>query len=96
MIKNYIFDFGNVLCEFIPTKITGKFVLDTEIKNIISEVVFDRIYWDKLDIEHIESLEKLKEENPNSNFYYFTTKTDKIYTKTNYKMGDFLVFGKFL
>ena len=50
-------------------------------------------YWDKLDIEHVESLEKLKEENPDSNFYYFTTKTEKIYTKTNYKIGDFLVFG---
>ena len=50
-------------------------------------------YWDKLDIEHVENLEKLKEQNPESNFYYFTTKTDKIYTKTNYKMGDFLVFG---
>ena len=50
-------------------------------------------YWDKLDIEQVESLDKLKNENPNSNFYYFTTKTDKIYTKTNYKMGDFLVFG---
>lgn len=50
-------------------------------------------YWDKLEIEHIESLDKLKEENPNSNFYYFTTKTDKIYTNSSYKMGDFLVFG---
>ncbi|MBE7708456.1 MAG: tRNA (cytidine(34)-2'-O)-methyltransferase [Cyanobacteria bacterium SIG27] len=50
-------------------------------------------YWDKLDIEQVESLQKLKEENKNSNFYYFTTKTDRIYTKTTYKQGDFLVFG---
>lgn len=61
MIKNYIFDFGNVLCEFIPTKITGKFVLDTEIKNIISEVVFDRIYWDKLDMGIITDNDVKKE-----------------------------------
>ncbi len=50
-------------------------------------------YWDKLEIEHVESLDKLIEENKTSNFYYFTTKTDKIYTKINYKKGDFLIFG---
>ena len=50
MIKNYIFDFGNVLCEFVPTKITGNFVSDEKIKKTISEVVFDRTYWDKLDM----------------------------------------------
>ena len=50
-------------------------------------------YWDKLDIEHVESLKKLKLENQNSNFYYFTTKTDKVYTNIKYQKGDFLVFG---
>ena len=50
-------------------------------------------YWDKLDIVHIENFEELIEKYPDSNFYYFTTKTDKIYTKINYKKGDFLVFG---
>ena len=50
-------------------------------------------YWDKLDIKHVGSLDELIQENPDSNFYYFTTKTDKIYTKTNYQQGDFLVFG---
>ena len=50
-------------------------------------------YWDKLDIIHLDSLDELIEKNPNSCFYYFTTKTDKIYTKIDYKQGDFLVFG---
>lgn len=50
-------------------------------------------YWDKLDIEQIESLDELIKNNPDSNFYYFTTKTDRIYTKVNYLKGDFLVFG---
>ena len=50
-------------------------------------------YWDKLDIEHVENLDKLKTQNQNSNFYYFTTKTDKVYTKIKYQKGDFLVFG---
>ena len=50
-------------------------------------------YWDKLDIEKVESLDELIKENKNSNFYYFTTKTNRIYTKIQYKQGDFLVFG---
>ncbi len=50
-------------------------------------------YWDKLEIEHIENLEVLTEKYKDSNFYYFTTKTKRIYTKINYKKGDFLIFG---
>ncbi len=50
-------------------------------------------YWDKLDIEHVESLDKLIEENPNSNFYYLTTKTKNKYTEKKFLQGDFLVFG---
>ena len=50
-------------------------------------------YWDKLEIEHINTLEELKEQNLNSNFYYFTTKTDKVYSKAKFIQGDFLVFG---
>lgn len=49
MIKNYIFDFGNVLAEFYPDKLTQPFVSDEEEKKRIREVVFDRLYWDKLD-----------------------------------------------
>ena len=50
-------------------------------------------YWDKLDIEKVETLDELIEKNKDSNFYYFTTKTDKKYTKVQYKTGDFFVFG---
>ncbi len=49
MIKNYIFDFGNVLAEFYPDRLTAPFVQDKESAKLISGVVFDRIYWDKLD-----------------------------------------------
>lgn len=49
MIKNYIFDFGNVLSQFYPDKLTAPFVSDKkELKNV-SDVVFDRLYWDRLD-----------------------------------------------
>lgn len=50
-------------------------------------------YWDKLEIEHVENLDTLLENNKNSNFYYFTTKTNNIYTNIEYNQGDFLVFG---
>ena len=50
-------------------------------------------YWDKLDIIRLNSLDELTTKFSDSNFYYFTTKTDNIYTKTSYKQGDFLVFG---
>ncbi len=50
-------------------------------------------YWDKLEIEHVDCLDDLIEENPNSNFYYFTTKTNRVYTNISYSQGDFLVFG---
>lgn len=49
MIKNYIFDFGNVLAEFYPDRLTAPFVEDAEERKVIADVVFDRLYWDKLD-----------------------------------------------
>lgn len=50
MIKNYIFDFGNVLGEFYPERLTAPCVKNEASRKIISEVVFDREYWDKLDM----------------------------------------------
>jgi len=49
VIKNYIFDFGNVLAQFYPDKLTAPFVPDKEKQKMVSEVVFDRMYWDRLD-----------------------------------------------
>ena len=50
-------------------------------------------YWDKLDIEKVQTLDELVENNKKSNFYYFTTKTNTKYTSIKYKTGDFFVFG---
>ena len=50
-------------------------------------------YWDKLEIEHTNSLDELINNNPQSNFYYFTTKTKRKYTDISYTKGDFLIFG---
>ncbi|MBE7036676.1 MAG: HAD family phosphatase [Ruminococcaceae bacterium] len=61
MLKNYIFDFGNVLANFYPEQLTAPFVQDKELCRKISEVVFDRILWDPLDAGKITD-EALKEE----------------------------------
>ena len=64
MIKNYIFDFGNVLAEFYPDKLTAPYAKDDESRKIISDVMFDRLYWDRLDngtISNDEVKRKVKE-----------------------------------
>jgi len=57
VIKNYIFDFGNVLAEFYPEKLTAPYVSDEETKKYLSNIVFDRLYWDKLDLGTIADVE---------------------------------------
>ncbi len=49
MIKNYIFDFGNVIVHFEPEYMTAKYVKNKEDIQLVSDVVFDLLYWDKLD-----------------------------------------------
>ena len=49
MIKNYIFDFGNVICEFYEDRLSAPYAENDEEKRIISDVAFDRLYWDRLD-----------------------------------------------
>ncbi len=49
MIKNYIFDFGNVLARFNPDELTAIHIKDENKRKVVSEIVFDRLYWDKLD-----------------------------------------------
>ncbi|OGI00665.1 MAG: tRNA (uridine(34)/cytosine(34)/5-carboxymethylaminomethyluridine(34)-2'-O)-methyltransferase TrmL [Candidatus Melainabacteria bacterium GWF2_32_7] len=50
-------------------------------------------YWDEVKIEQYNNLEELKEKFPDNNFYYLTTKAQKIYTEMKFQPGDFLVFG---
>ncbi len=49
MIKNYIFDFGNVLARFYPEELTAPYVADEKMRKYISDMVFDRKVWDRLD-----------------------------------------------
>ncbi len=68
MIKNYIFDFGNVIAQFYPEKLSAPYIPDEKMRKTISEIVFDRIYWDRLDdgtITDDEVKEALSERLPN-------------------------------
>ena len=49
MIQNIIFDFGNVLARFSPEEMTAAYIQDPEDIRIACEVIFDRLYWDRLD-----------------------------------------------
>ena len=49
MIKNYIFDLGNVIVHFEPEYMTAKYLKNEEDIQLVSDVVFDRIFWDNLD-----------------------------------------------
>ena len=50
-------------------------------------------YWDSVKIIRVNSIEELQAQNPDSTFYYLTTKSKKLYTDVKYKDGDFVVFG---
>lgn len=48
-MKHIIFDFGNVLARFDAMQMTGAYFDDPELCKKIGDIVFDRLYWDKLD-----------------------------------------------
>ena len=50
-------------------------------------------YWDSVNIVKVNTIEELQEKFPESDFYYLTTKSKKLYTDIKYKEGDFIVFG---
>lgn len=49
MIRNYIFDFGNVLFRSDTTVLTRRYAKREEDRAELEAVVFDRLYWDALD-----------------------------------------------
>ncbi|MBQ8162907.1 MAG: HAD family phosphatase [Clostridia bacterium] len=66
-IKNVVFDFGQVLVHFDPEYMVGQYVKDEADAKLLEEVVFDRLYWDKLDagtISDEETLEKCRKRLP--------------------------------
>lgn len=50
-------------------------------------------YWQSVEIIKYDSLDELKNDYVNSDFYYLTTKSKSLYTQKEFKEGDFFVFG---
>ncbi len=46
--KNVIFDFGQVMVRFDPQYMTEQYLSGDDVQ-LVADVVFDRLYWDKLD-----------------------------------------------
>lgn len=61
MIKNVIFDFGNVLVKYDPVYIVSGFSDNQEDIQAVASVLFDRQYWDRLDEGTIEDSEVVEE-----------------------------------
>ncbi len=49
MIKNVIFDFGQVLVRFEPKYMTEQYIKEPVAAAILARIIFDRLYWDRLD-----------------------------------------------
>ncbi len=60
-IKNVVFDCGQVLVHFEPSYMVGVYVSDEKDKALLEEVIFDRLYWDKLDLGTISNEETVSE-----------------------------------
>ncbi len=50
-------------------------------------------YWNSVDIKQYDSLDDLKKDYSQNNFYYLTTKTKNVYTQRKFTEGDFFIFG---
>lgn len=67
MIKNLVFDIGNVLISFHPESYLDSFGFDIELQKQIFQVVFESIYWQELDrgtITEEEAIECFCKEAP--------------------------------
>ncbi|MGL1932931.1 MAG: tRNA (uridine(34)/cytosine(34)/5-carboxymethylaminomethyluridine(34)-2'-O)-methyltransferase TrmL [Desulfotalea sp.] len=51
-------------------------------------------YWKFVKIVYWESFEEFLQAMDKEYLYFFTTKVNKTYTEANFKLGDFLIFGK--
>lgn len=51
-------------------------------------------YWHLVDVSIYDSFDELVDQNKNADFYFATTKTEKLYTDFKYSSNSFFVFGK--
>lgn len=59
MIKNIVFDFGNVLVHYDPKKMAQSCTDNPYDAALLEKVVFDRLYWDLLDMGTIDEYEAI-------------------------------------
>lgn len=59
MIKNIVFDFGQVLVHFDPDYMTRQYIKKEDDVSLAKDVIFDRLYWDRLDAGTITDEEVL-------------------------------------
>ena len=64
MIRNLIFDFGQVLVRFDPDFITGAYVTDPADRTLLRDRLFDRRFWDRLDDGSLTEEEILRTVSP--------------------------------
>jgi tRNA (cytidine/uridine-2'-O-)-methyltransferase len=50
-------------------------------------------YWPFVDLQQEADLEELKAKLPESRFFYFSARAERLYTDVNYHPGDCLIFG---
>ncbi|MCK4358188.1 MAG: tRNA (cytidine(34)-2'-O)-methyltransferase [Candidatus Cloacimonetes bacterium] len=50
-------------------------------------------YWDKLDVRFYKSWDDFLNKNRDRKLLFFTTKSNQVYTKINFRDEDFLIFG---
>ncbi len=51
-------------------------------------------YWQYANVKIIDSFEKFYQDHKDKQFYFASTKSQKIYTEVNYQTDCFIVFGK--
>lgn len=59
MIQNIVFDFGQVLIQFVPYDIASAYVENETDRRLLEQVVFDRKYWDRQDAGKITNDEMI-------------------------------------
>ena len=60
MIKNIVFDFGQVMIKFDPLYMTEQYIKDRADAELVASVVFDRLYWNPLDSGDISDEEVVR------------------------------------
>lgn len=87
-IKNVVFDFGQVLVHFEPRYMVSVYVENEEDIDLLERVVFDRLYWDRLDegtITDEETVRLCKERLPQR----LHNVAEKIYYNWIYNIPEF-------